>query len=66
MVANHWLENFPGQAAKLQKAGQLESAAQRAADRAGLVLAQGAEAGVNWDQAHELATQEWGTPPELN
>lgn len=66
VVKNHWKANFPKQAKELEEAGMLDQAAEEAADRAGRVHEQGTQQGMSWTQAEELATEEWGTPPNAS
>ena len=63
VIAEHWRQNFPKEAAELEQAGQLESAADRAAEKSANVMEQCLAKGMEYHQAHELGTQEWGTPP---
>ena len=62
-IIRHWRDNFPRQAAELEKSGQLLPAAQHAADKAGLVEEQARAKGLGWTETEELSVQEWGSPP---
>jgi len=64
-IINHWQDNFPKQAKALEKHGMLLSAAESAAERAGIANEQALSKGLNWSQAQELSVELWGTPPNL-
>jgi hypothetical protein len=66
LIIQHWESNFPKEAAELQKLGVLNRSAEKAAERAGLVLEQAAAQGLPATQAEELAVQEWGAPPNAS
>lgn len=66
LVMNHWKDNFPKEAARLEKQGSLEKWAEYAADRWAKVLSDGLARGASYSEAEEVAVQEWGQPPTLN
>ncbi len=61
-IRDHWRDNFPERAREIEAAGELEECAARAAERAAGVMEQCLRKGMNWSQAHELATEEWREP----
>src|ERR1700676_2789844 len=51
VIAEHWRQNFPKEAAELEQAGQLESAADRAAEKSANVMEQCLAKGMEYHQA---------------
>jgi hypothetical protein len=65
VIATHWQEHYPLEAAKLQAAGQLESTADLAGGRAGDVLSECLKSRMLLDRAIVVATEVWAAaPPE--
>jgi hypothetical protein len=62
-VKHHWKTNFPKEATELEQAGELDREAEAAAERAGRVHEEAKAKGLSWSQAEELATEQWGKPP---
>jgi len=65
LIVNHWKANFPKEASRLERDGQLIPAAERAAELASLANEQALAKGLSWSQAEELSVELWGTPPGL-
>jgi hypothetical protein len=62
-IIAHWRNNFPKQAAELDRTGEMVPTAESAAERSGLANEQALSNGLSWHQAQELSTELWGTSP---